>query len=327
MAPKTKELQKQCRNAGLDPTGKRAELVQRLNDKLRELKKQCKEAGLDQTGKIPELLQRLKEYRRHRESSTGNLGVLGDTVLLTQSRMGTVEVMMRDERHAFEKAINVEEFETPVVVGKVYVGNPRGLGLASLPERLRILEEESIRIDEMIAAQETEIAAQEARVAELSDYVSLLRQAGPDCQRVRHSLLAAFKRDKLQDPLTAKDREIIEEGNFTEHCVDAAIDAWLYDGPDRRYDTYVFEAIYGLHPSDVRKISCKQTIDLLNLHGQVISHKDKTGTPEFYKWFKVFIKEFKRLDPGVNYLDEGPTNAACAAYWSVWNCQIYVDSM
>ncbi|KAG0125929.1 hypothetical protein HOY82DRAFT_672802 [Tuber indicum] len=318
MAPKTNELQTRCRDAGLDPTGKHSELVQRLNDKLKELKKQCKEVGLDHTGEVPELLQRLKEHRRRSQSSSTDLEDTGDAVLLTESTTGTEEDTMGDARHALEQALNVEELEVPGVAGKVYVRNPGGPVLAGLPERFRILEEDITRTKD-------KIAAHEARLAELSDDISLLRLASPDYKRVRHSFLTVFKQDKLKEQLTRKDHEIMEEGNVTVDFPDAVIDALLYDGPDRRNDTFVFEALYGLHPSDVKDISHKETIDLLNRHARVISRNDKTGTREFYENFKVFVKEFKRLDDGVDYLDEGPTNAACAAYWSVYNCQTYED--
>ncbi|KAG0125935.1 hypothetical protein HOY82DRAFT_629396 [Tuber indicum] len=158
---------------------------------------------------------------------------------------------------------------------------------------------------------------------------------------VQSRFLLVFKRDKLKQPLTRKDHDIIERGNVTVHSGDAVIDALLYSGPDRCNDAYIFKALYGLHPSDIQQIIVvtlrvllqldsvghKPTIELLNTHVRVTSHNAKTGATEFYESFKVFIEEFKKLDPGVNYLDEGPTNAACAAYWLVSNCQIYVDSV
>ncbi|RPA92488.1 hypothetical protein L873DRAFT_1794242 [Choiromyces venosus 120613-1] len=97
-------------------------------------------------------------------------------------------------------------------------------------------------------------------------------------------------------------------------------------GTEGRQDPYVFEALYGLHPSDVKKISHKETIEILNLHANVIAHRDKTGTEEFYKRFAVFIQALKRSDPGVNYLGGGITDATCAAYWSLLECQKYEDN-
>ncbi|RPA91705.1 hypothetical protein L873DRAFT_1712766 [Choiromyces venosus 120613-1] len=274
--------------------------------KLKELQKQCKDAGLDPTGKVP-------DSPENQEDPTC------DAILVTQSMIGSVDDMKRDAHDAFKQTLEVEGLEVREVMGELYVGNPQGLGLAGLPDRIRILEAK-------IAGHEAKITGHEAKIAELTDYVSMLRHAGPDYKRVRNRYLTVFKRDKLKETLKQSDRNIIEHGNVTAHSGDAAIDALLYDGTEGRQDPYVFEALYGLHPSDVKKISYKETIEILNLHANVIAHRDKTGTEEFYKRFAVFIQALKRSDPGVNYLGGGITDATCAAYWSLLECQKYEDS-
>ncbi|KAG0633212.1 hypothetical protein HOY80DRAFT_1107420 [Tuber brumale] len=242
-----------------------------------------------------------------------------DAILVTQSMVGDVDNMRRDAHDALKQTLEVEGHEVHEVIGELYVGNPQGLGLAGLPDRILILEEKD-------AQKTAEIAELNAKTTELTNYVSILRHAGPDYKRVRKRYLAVFKRDKLNEILTQSDRNIIEEGNVTAHSGDAAIDALLYDGVEGLQDSYVFEALYGLHPSDVKKITHKETIEILNLHAKVKAHRDKTGTDEFYKRFTVFVQAFKRSDPVINYLNEGFTNATCTAYWSLRECQKYEDS-
>ena len=131
--------------------------------------------------------------------------------------------------------------EVREVMGELYVGNPAGLGLAGVPQHLHMLE--------------TQVTALTQSNTELTDYVSILWLAGPDYKRVRNRLLTIYKRDKLKETLTPWEKQIIERGNVTAYSGDAAIDALLYDGIEGRRDTYVFEALYGLHPSDAKHIS------------------------------------------------------------------------
>ncbi|KAG0133744.1 hypothetical protein HOY82DRAFT_639467 [Tuber indicum] len=226
--------------------------------------------------------------------------------------------MKRGAQDALKQTLETEELEVREVIGERFVGNLQGLGLAGLPARVRLLEEQNI-------LQKNKMAAHEAQIAELTHYVFILREAGPEYKSVRNRYLSVFKRDILKEILKPWDRTIIEAGNVTAHSGDAVIDALLYDGIEGRPDTYVFEALYGLHPFDVKRITRNETIKILNLHAEVKTHRDKTGTNEFYEKFAVFIEAYKRSDPGVDYVKEGHTNETCAAYWSLLNCQKYVD--
>ncbi|PWW75789.1 hypothetical protein C7212DRAFT_324280, partial [Tuber magnatum] len=287
--------------------------------KLKDLQKQCKDVGLDQTGKVPELVQRLKDYwNRGKSSSEDQEDPSCDAILVTQSMTGSVDDMKRYAHEACKQTLGVKGLDVCEVMGESYVGNRQGFGLAGLPERIRILKEQHF----LVALDNTE---NKAKIAELNDYVSIMRLAGADYKRVRNRTLTIFKREKLRETLLQLDQDIIEGGNVTAHSGDAAIDALLYNGVGGREDSYVFEALYGLHPFDVMKITHKETIEILNLHAGVAAHKYKTGTDEFYRRFAIFIQAFKRLDPRVNYLNEGFMNATCAAYWSLRECQKYED--
>ncbi|CUS07946.1 unnamed protein product [Tuber aestivum] len=225
-----------------------------------------------------------------------------DAILGTQSMISSVDDMKRDAHDELEQTLEEGELEVREVMRDHYVGNPRGPGLASLPERLHIVEEEN--------------AGDKAEIAELKHYVSILRIAGPDYKRVRNRFLSVFKWDKIEVPLKQSDRNFIAEGNVVAHSGDAAIDVLLYDGAGGRQDWYVLEELYGLHPSDVRKITHKETIEILNLNARVKAN-EIPGANEFCRRFRVFIVALRMEDPGFNYLQEDLPNPTCAAYWSL----------
>jgi len=50
------------------------------------------------------------------------------------------------------------------------------------------------------------------------------------------------------------DHDLITQVNFTVHGGDAAVDSLLDDGVDGRENAWVFEKLYGIHPSHVKKI-------------------------------------------------------------------------
>ncbi|CUS06693.1 unnamed protein product [Tuber aestivum] len=125
----------------------------------------------------------------------------------------------------------------------------------------------------------------------------------------------------MKETLKPWDWNFIQEGNVVAHSGDAAIDAMLYDGAGGRQDWYVFEELYGLHPSAVQKITHKETIEILNRHATVKAN-DQPGADEFYRRFAVFVAAFRREDPWCNYLQYGHLNPTCAAYWSLLELQI-----
>ncbi|RPA90851.1 hypothetical protein L873DRAFT_1716449 [Choiromyces venosus 120613-1] len=268
---------------------------------------------------MADLVQSLKDHNTRKEiSPVDQEDPKCDAILVTQSKVSSEEGTKRDARDAFGQALGEEELEVKMVMGELYVGNPRGLGLAGVNTEIASLKGKVASLEQKDILKDTEIA-------KLKDYVSTLRLAGQDYRRVRNRFISTFKRDKL-DGVTQSDLDIIREGNITVHRGDAAVDALLYDGIEGRYDTYTFEELYGMHPSDVKKITHKETIDILNLHAAVRANNDKTGTDEFYKKFAEFIKAFRMSDPKVNYLIGESTNATRAAYWSLLKCPRYKDS-
>ncbi|CUS11038.1 unnamed protein product [Tuber aestivum] len=238
-----------------------------------------------------------------------------DAILLTESTMGSVDDRKIYSYHELKQILEEEELEVHEAIGELYVGNPRGLGRAGIPERLRIVEEDVHTVKEPNAENK-------AKIAERKDSVSILGIEGPDYKRVRDRFLSIFKSDKMEETLNKSDQNFIAGGNVIAHWGDAAIEALVYDGAGRRQDQYVFEELYGLHPSDVQKNTYKETIEVFNRHARVKANDPPAAAAEFYRRFSVFLAALTREDPGSNYLSYDHTNPTWAAYWCLHGLEI-----
>ncbi|CUS11382.1 unnamed protein product [Tuber aestivum] len=299
----------------------------------KELQIACRAAGIQQLGTVAELTERLRTYRNHEPSSSpATEDSRYDAILGTQSVVGIEEEMKVTAEAALGKELKKSELDISTAGRETYVSNPRGRGLAGLPERIRILQERDVLSDQMIALQDGKLASQDREIAELKDNVAELERsvvtltlAGQDYRLLRERFISTFVHDKLENA-TQSDLETIKEVNITVHGGDAAVDALLYDGIGGRQDTYTFEELYGMHPSDVRNISHQETIDILNLHATVKANKDGTGTEDFYQKFGQFVTEFKRSNFKVTYLSEDHTDRTQMAYLAVRQCPTYTPS-
>ncbi|KAA8892897.1 hypothetical protein FN846DRAFT_788650 [Sphaerosporella brunnea] len=233
-----------------------------------------------------------------------------DAILVTRSELGDEEEMKRDAKDALgqEEELHVED-----VRGELFVGNRRGLSLAGLPERVRVLEQE-------IASQKIEIASQKIKSASLEDRVSDLTSSLEAYKLLRNRFISTFKRDKLASA-TEADTRFIAAGNTWAHGGDAVVDALLYTGTGGRRDFTAFEKLYGFRPETVQRISHQPTIDVMNTHAAVIASNHKTGSDKFYTLFAEFVKLFKESGDGLEegYLDGNPTDVT-RAYWAFVNC-------
>ncbi|KAF8246111.1 hypothetical protein K440DRAFT_500655, partial [Wilcoxina mikolae CBS 423.85] len=223
--------------------------------------------------------------------------------LVTRSEIGGEEEMKRDAKDALEQALQEEEFHAEDMRGNPFVGNRRGLDLAGLPERVRVLEQ-----------QVAEIPSLKIKIGSLEDRVSSLTISLDAYKLLRNRFISTFKRDKL-GKATDGDRKIIGVGNSWAHGGDAVVDAQLYQDLDGRRDYSAFKKLYGFLPETVQRITHKETIDVLNTHAAVIASKHKTGSDEFYKRFAKFVELFEKSDYDEGYL-EGNLTDVTRAYWS-----------
>ncbi|KAL7275212.1 hypothetical protein RUND412_001861 [Rhizina undulata] len=240
-----------------------------------------------------------------------------DAILATRSELGEEETMKADTKDAFEQAL--EELHVGVVRGEMVVGNRRGLNLAGLSTRVRILEDEVAGQKEKATLQKEKTTLQEAEIAELKDQVLTLRLSMKEYRRVRNWFISTFKRDKLNNA-DGSDIKSIQEGNVTAHGGDAIVNALLYKGPDGRRDASAFEKLYGLNPLRVLAIKHKPTIAVMNTHAGIISSQYKVGSEKFYKTFAEFIKLLKDSDFDESYLDDGELDSLTRVYWSFLKC-------
>jgi hypothetical protein len=124
---------------------------------LRDLRQQCKALSLSTSGSHTTLSKRLQDHAqtssgpsKEQEENDSDAELECDAVLMTPSEVGDQEEMKGDAKSAFRKALDEEDLHVEEVRGKSFVGNRRGLNLAELMFRVRVLEEE-------IATQKEEI--------------------------------------------------------------------------------------------------------------------------------------------------------------------------
>ncbi|RPA92402.1 hypothetical protein L873DRAFT_1642335, partial [Choiromyces venosus 120613-1] len=222
---------------------------------------------------------------------------------VTKSETSSEEEIKNEAKDALGQVLQEKELAVENVRGEPFVGNRHGIGFTGLPERVRALEERQ--------------SALEDEVNLLWDDLSTLKLCVPEYSRVRNRFISTFKRDKLNNA-TELDIDIIQKGNTIAYEGDAAVDALLYEGLNRRRDTFAFKELYGLHPADVVKITHKETINILNIHARVRADRHKTGADEFYRRFAEYVHLFEGSDYDERYLTTGSQCADVArAYWSL----------
>ncbi|CUS11649.1 unnamed protein product, partial [Tuber aestivum] len=290
---------------------------------VEDLRKQCKAAGLQTKGNKAQLTKRLEEWSESRESSAESADhPKCDAILGAVAKVSSDVQTIMDAKVSLGQALEKGQLEVERVHGVAIVGNRRGLDLGDLKLRVSITEHLIASQNDRIASQSDRISSLEKELGVVNDRLSTLTLALREYRQVRERFISTYRRDKLHDA-TARDFKIIQEGNVVAHGGDAAADALLHDGPDRRTDTMVYRRLYGMHPSDVRLIRHKQTLDILSIHAGVVADDKKTGTEEFYEKFKVFIERFDNSNHNVNYLNVEPGTDVTSAYWQLLHCQIY----
>lgn len=155
--------------------------------------------------------------------------------------------MKRDAKNALKHALSEEELYVEEVRDHSSVGSHRGLDVAGLSARTRVLEQK-------MASHAAELASQHAEIASLQDEVLTLKLSSEEYRLVRNQFISTFKRDKLNNA-DGSDIKIIQGGNLTVQGGDAIVDAMLYQGLDRRRDSTAYKKLYGVDPLRVLRIS------------------------------------------------------------------------
>ncbi|PWW72856.1 hypothetical protein C7212DRAFT_347669 [Tuber magnatum] len=276
------------------------------------LQVECRDLGLSSTGTVAQLTERIDNQKKSKQiSSKDKDDPMCDAILVTQSMLGDEDYMKIQAKAAFEQELEKEDLEVGHVREEVYVGNRRGLDLAGMKAKLDLLE--------------TEVKDLKSDAKELRARVATLSLAAQDYKWVRPRFISTFKQIKLPDQMEESDYDVIRNSNSIAHGVDAAVDAWLYEGIGGRKDIYAFQQLYGLHLSDVRMIKHQETLKILDIHAEVRAHNQKTGTNEFYQKFAAFILAFQKSNLNTDYLIDDAANATRAAYGALLKCSRYRD--
>ncbi|CUS06960.1 unnamed protein product [Tuber aestivum] len=282
------------------------------------LQDECKHLGLSSSGTVLNLTERIDNHKKSKLISSEDEHLMCDAILVTKSTVGEDDDMKTEAKEAFEKELQKEELEVDRVRGEVCVGNRRGLNLAGMKAKLDMHES---KIDLL----ETRTKDLESEAKELRARVTTLSLAAQDYKQVRRRFISTFKRVKLPDQMEESDYDIIRDGNSIAHGGDAAVDALLYEGIGGRKDIYAFQQLYGLHPSDVRRITHHETLSVLDIHAGVRADERKTGTDEFYQKFADFILAFQKSNLNTDFLIGESANPTRAAYGALLKCQKYKD--
>jgi len=191
---------------------------------------------------------------------------LFDAILMAKASIGTMESLKHDAKQSLANALQVEELHVNKVNDNLFVGNQRGLDLASLAQRLdtelAARDLKIAKLDEQMKLQEGkfDLAKAESDLADSRNEERLryLLQSDDFYQSVRDGYVSVYKRDYLGTD-TKRDRQIIAARNIIVHWGDARSDAALYTNPPGRTDPEVFETLYGLLPEEMDKIGKKST--------------------------------------------------------------------
>lgn len=231
----------------------------------RDLQRECRDLGIEVGGTVPDLTRRLEDYWRGQESSSDDEDdpkPVCEAILCTESKYGTDEYTKQKAKKAFRLILREEDsIEVANVRGQVAVGNRRGLDLAGHSERLRILEERDAQktnqiasLNEKVKSLEESNALSEKYNLKIHDQMAILKESCQDYKRIRNRFISVFARDVL-DVWTPANKKIIDDGNRKAHDGDISTDALLYQGREKREDGWVFEELYGIHYAEAAKIS------------------------------------------------------------------------
>ncbi|RPA88903.1 hypothetical protein L873DRAFT_1796418 [Choiromyces venosus 120613-1] len=184
-------------------------------------------------GKVSELVQRQKDHWNHtKRSAEDQEDPTCNAILITKSMIGSVDAMKTNTNDGFKQTLEVEGLEVCQVMGNLYVGSTQGLGLTCICKRICILKKKICLLAKENVGNKVMISGHEDKIGQLTDYVSMLRPAGPDYNSIQNRFLTVFKWDKLKKTLKQSDRNISEERNVTAHLGDGAINALPYGGTE-----------------------------------------------------------------------------------------------
>jgi len=200
--------------------------------------------------------------------------------------------------YSLGEALNEGEFYAEEIRDHLFVGNRRGLDLASLSIRFRVLEEE-------VTSQKVEITSHKIKISSLEGRVRSLTISLDAYKLLRNRFISTFKRDKLGNT---------QIGGLSRWETHGCMEAMLSSIPScvkaqaeeeiSQLSRNLNIRIISEHSAILREIlrlthsSHQPTIDILNTHAGVAASYHKVGSDKFYKLFAEFVKLFKESGQG-----------------------------
>ncbi|KAG0130092.1 hypothetical protein HOY82DRAFT_540281 [Tuber indicum] len=301
---------------------------------VKELRSECEARGIRNHGNKGELVKRLEDYEKVEEEAMVEMPPTPpstikdhcDAVLVTRADLGEDDEMIEAAKTAFRNVLENEQLVIDYDMVPITIGNHVGLGLASLPGRMKVLESKIVTLEAKNTTLEAKNASLTSDVASHASQIDSLQSQVGDLTLsleaytiLRHRFICTFKRDKFGG-YTDDDKIFIGDGNDTAHGGDAIADARLYTGSKPRRDYTAYKKLYGFPPQVVREFIHAETISVLNTHASVCASKRETGTAKFYHLFAEFVRLFEEASYDPGYLVGDPTPLS-GAYSSFVSCR------
>lgn len=314
-----------------------------------QLRRQCSKLGLPTSGKRTELLARLQSHQPTTEAPLRKDLSHSESIqcLIATSIPVDVQDPLEMARQSLQNAAqddplqeeNLHDDTTAITNehGTFWTRTERDH--ASLREEFRSQTNElrSITDSLRIKTDQLDVKTNELErvTAQLNVKTNELEKVTAGFRDFRNRFISTYKRDVLNQ-IEDSDRHFIKLGNVVAHAGNVKRDAELYSGLNARRDILVFRKLYGILPANAitigkppalpvalylwkianSTIDYIPTISVLDKHATIVSDLQFTTTEVFRDRFRDFIAALNERGYTGNYLEmnEAPTKE----YWAFW---------
>ncbi|KUL91704.1 hypothetical protein ZTR_01428 [Talaromyces verruculosus] len=324
-----------------------------------ELRRQCSKRGLPTSGKRTELVARLQSNKPTTKAPIRNQPTTEAPIRRDLPHSENIQCLIAtsipiDVQDPFEMAReslqNAAE-DDPLHEENLHddttaITNEHGTfwtrmerDHASLREEFQSMTNELRGVTAELRIKTDQLCAKTDELERLTDQLCVktdeLERATAGFRDFRNRFISTYKRDVLNQ-IEDSDRNFIKLGNVVVHTGNVKRDAELYNGLNARRDILVFRELYGILPAiaiNIGKplalpsalylwkvsnltIDYRPTISVLNQYATIVSDLQLTTTQVFCDRFRDFIAALDERGYTGDYLElnEAPTNE----YWAFW---------
>ena len=224
----------------------------------KSLKRRCQEQGLPTSGKKTDLIKRLDEHQHKKQEQTPpSDDDIVDSFASVAIPLNTPDEMIERSREELRTASMADDFEVENVEGKTVIANTRGSVIAHAAAMSSKIEGRLSRVENDLANTKNDLtnttSQLNSKTTELDNKIQELQQVSIGYRHFRQRFLSTYKRDVL---CNANDTDLsaIREGNQVVHGGNSKRDAELYSGLNQRTDIAVFKHLYGVLPTTMALI-------------------------------------------------------------------------